>query len=222
MAAAFVLGEAISLGITIYNGRNEYGSMGAVMAAIFGVIAACVLISIQFSQGFGYAVKMGVSRRNYLVGAFASAFALMVLTLAGTALLQGLDMLAVKIAMPQVYYEFSLLTALPWHVTLGAALGICVTAVALSAVVGALLLRFGKRFFVVLWVIWMGVCFLPRPVVHILSGRDQSGLLGAAIVKVFDLMAQVPGWGWLALGAAAVAGCYFAAVHILKKQPVTI
>ena len=63
------------------SGKVEYGSMGAIFAGIFGVIVACVMIGMQFSQGFGFAVKMGVSRRRYLAGAFAAAFALMIFAL---------------------------------------------------------------------------------------------------------------------------------------------
>ena len=146
MAASFLLGETISLCVTAGSGQVEYGSMGAIFAGIFGVIVACVMIGMQFSQGFGFAVKMGVSRRRYLAGAFAAAFALMIFALAGTALLQGLDWLVVKLAMPELRYAFHLLTALPWYATIGAVLGICITGVALSAAAGAFLLRFGKPF----------------------------------------------------------------------------
>ncbi len=222
MAASFLLGETISLCVTAGSGQVEYGSMGAIFAGIFGVIVACVMIGMQFSQGFGFAVKMGVSRRRYLAGAFAAAFALMIFALAGTALLQGLDWLVVKLAMPELRYAFHLLTVLPWYATIGAVLGICITGVALSAAAGAFLLRFGKPFFAVLWIVWMGLCFLTGPVARILSKRDMSTPVSAALVTLFDALARLPGWFWMALIPAAIAGCYLAAVHILKKQPVTM
>ena len=63
---------------------------------------------------------------------------------------------------------------------------------------------------------------LRRPVLALADLPETEAEPDSGAAELWDAVARLPGWFWMALSPAAIAGCYLAAVHILKKQSVTM
>lgn len=182
---------------------NTYAPMGLLFAQLGAVVAAMV-IGTRYNADFDMAVKMGATRRGYLPAAFTVSF-LEILALTGVLWL---------LAQFETFFHDTFFSGTVvemettgWLGNIGLALSICVLLVGIIALVGALLHRYGRKAFWVVWAVWM-LFFIGGPrILDAVESGDNSifGHLGRFLAGFFD-----GGFGgmnllWVLLGGGLVS-----------------
>lgn len=181
--------------------------MGTILA-LGGLVLFNMVCFMQYHQQFMLALSMGRTRREFLLfyGICHTLWALIPLLLLPVLELAEKGFYA--LLFPDAWCEFLFSDFLPWHWLLPAAPFLALVTMFL----GSLYSRFGKRFHMVLYIVWMGTCILlPQAVNHI----DRLPL---PVARFFDLLFALPPAFWLTLAAAAVIAMVLTTVHLGRKQ----
>lgn len=202
--ACFLLGFGFcSLIMFVIDDPGTWVTFGTFMA-FFSLIFCAVLTFGRYYQQFMLALSMGRTRASFL---FSYALRTLLWLAAGYALL--LILYRVELAVGSKLFAPWPLEADPTFLTdwsfVAAALP-CVTV--FSMFVGALYSYFGKKAMAPLWFLWMALCLL--------GPQMDSGKL-APVARILE---AVPGWGWVVLGLAVLAGMAGTVIGLGKKQMV--
>lgn len=215
--AAGVFGLILFVIITRVTGEREEGiALGALLAGIAAIFAIFLYVAVQVSFSFALQVSMGFTRKQFLISWFAVEIGQGILAV----ILVVVFCLAENKLYPLLYPGIRMeVDFLPWILRYGLLAAAALPV--LGSFCGVLVLRFGKRAFWALWVLWMGGWLgLPR---ILAASRDMPksylGKLGGALNQI---LVSVPIDGWVGLIFAAAVVAVILTWRILMRQQVKI
>lgn len=198
-------------------GEPEFIPMGIILTMVAAIVCAVMFPAYYFSCGYEQALTLGCTRGRFLVGELALSLLHIVLLLSTVGLAVLADLGFYRVLYPQVYERID------WEeFQIDATFFIAVAAVAASLLCfglffGAMLQRWGKRAFWVLWGVGMAFTYLSGPIAHLLENNREDSLLGRMVGSIGRMLAFLPAAVYLCLGGAAVlAAGVFGAVLLLR------
>lgn len=206
MLAFFLLGLLMVWFIVGVTGdETTWFPMGGVLSAV-GVLLLAIFCYLSYHQDFMLALSFGRTRKEFMLLFALEQLLWVTVAYVGVMLLTALEEVIYSLLFPGMPGEISFMPILAdWRVFLP-----CVAAlVILPMFFGALYSRFGKRFGIVLYVIWL-LAFLVFPrLADRLENRLDLGILE-----------KIPVLGWIILGMAAAAAMILTTVKLGSKQTV--
>ncbi len=215
VCGAFLLGELIWTVLSVTLVKDEgWFPMGSVFL-IIGLAIVLFCVGGQFTLGFGNAVTMSRTRKQFLLGHYVismvclTACVLVSLGLSmlelfvGTHLLGGGDVADLQFLYQPLYYV---------------AFVVCGTV--LANFLGALIFRFGRTAFWVLWAIWM-FCSLVLPRMAKSAGESETllTLIGRFFSKFFTELSLA---GWSVIGLVGTLVAFVATLLLMRNQQVHV
>lgn len=207
MLPAFVLGiflTGFAMAVLLIALGEEVTSfpMGTLFGSIGLVVAALIYIS-YFRREFMLALTMGATRTEFLISFSMRQLLLMAFSYLMLLLLCFVESATYPLIFPGIISEFDIMPYL-----LNPILVICVAVVALvlTLFLGMLFCRYGKKVLVVIYIVYMLLCF------------GLSRLLHAQ--WLIALVVAIPLVGWIGIAVAAVAAMLASTVIMAKKQMV--
>ncbi|MDK2813644.1 MAG: hypothetical protein PWQ08_899 [Clostridiales bacterium] len=209
---AFLLGELIWTVLSVTVAKDEgWFPMGSVFL-IIGLAIDLFCVGGQFTLGFGNAVTMSRTRKQFLLGHYIismvclTACALAALGLSQLEITVGTHLLGSEPMDLQFLYQ-------PLYYV---AFVVCGTV--LANFLGALIFRFGRTAFWVLWAIWM-FCSLVLPRMAKSAGESETllTLIGQYFSKFFTELSLA---GWSAVGLVGTLVAFFATLLLMRNQQV--
>lgn len=197
------------MGIILAVDGGSWVPIGTILA-LGCLVLFTIVCYVQFNQQFMLALSMGRTRKEFLLffGIRHTLWALIALLLLPVLELAEKGIYA--LLFPDAWCELLFSDFLPWHWLLPAAPFLALVTMFL----GSLYSRYGKRFNVVLYIVWMSTCILlPQAINHI----DRLPL---PVARFFDLLFALPPAFWLTLSVAAIAAMVLTTIHLGKKQAV--
>lgn len=217
----WLFGVLLSLLIRFTEGDLFYIPLGGIMSAFGGVFALIFSLASSYSAGFELSVKMGATRRGYLIG--ESLFALF---LAVSSMAVSLAMILLEIPVGMLVAEewrtnglaltFEVVSFVPWYIW--AAIPFAVVIIGMFA--GALFSRFGRTAFWIMYLVFFTPVWLGSPIAEIIESGDTSTPIGRIIVSAAQALAAVPIGVWIALGCLIPVVLAVFAVWSLMKQEI--
>lgn len=212
----WVLGFAIMLIICRFDQGEEIFPMGGLICSMLFTVywAACMLLYLPF--WFSMAVSMGRTRKRFFVSYFAAEFTEAFLGLTLMLLLTGTEEWVYRMRYPDRISVTSL-------ASYGLKYGVFAAAVLLSlcGVCAAMIMKWGKRVFAVLWLLWMFLC-MGVPQILSASKEAPESIFGRAGKGLIFLAQSLRPSQWagvaMAVTVAAIAGSYL----ILRRQRVDL
>ena len=171
MAGAFVVGFIILLIVMGQTEENESAATaGTMMAVVLIVFIHFFATIISFVGQFNLAVSMGATRKNFVANYALFNMSEILLLEIGLVILGNLEKFIASRLFPNVVMEIDMTKFFDWKYLLAAIVVLTVSEIFL----GAVILRFGMKFFWVLWAIWMLAALLP---LNISKNEKLSGEL---------------------------------------------
>lgn len=217
----WAFGVLLSLLIRFTEGDLFYLPLGGIMALFGGMFALIFTLASAFSAGFELAVKMGVTRRGFLIGEALFALIAAVSVMVTAALLMLLEipvgmLVAEEWLTDGFALTFEVAAFIPWYIW--AALPFVVVILGMFA--GAVFSRFGRTAFWVLYLVFFTPVWLGSPIADILESGDTSTPIAQFIISAAQVLSAVPGGVWIALGCLIPAALAAFAVWSLMKQEI--
>ena len=218
LVGACLVGEIAAFCILHFVGEEpEFIPMGIILTTVAAVVCAVIFPAYYFSCGYEQALTLGCTRGHFLVGEIALALLHIVLLLATAGLAVLADLGFYRVFYPQVYARIDWEDFPPDTDLLIAAAAAVAALLCSGLFLGALLQRWGKRAFWVLWGVFMAFSYLTGPVIHLLERNSEDSLLGRMVGSIGRVLAFLPGTVYLCMGGAALLGAgVFGAVLLLR------
>ena len=218
MGGMYLVGIVISI---VFMARiDSNGSiilMGGIM--LFGaLIYMCFISAAQMVINYNYAIAMGQTRRQTMPAYLTATFIVYLIFDLLAVVLHGIErwlMSVVCAGLPQedvieplVRVKYLLLLAL--------------VGTAVTMLLGAAIMKFGKAAFIAFWIVIMAVCIGAGRVSNYLGGAGAGSALAHWVQQQMayigaHVQAVVPGGG-----VAASVICILAAYLMLRRQQVTV
>lgn len=198
----FLMGFLMALLLIALGEEVTSFPMGTVIGSIGLVVAALIYIS-YFRREFMLALTMGATRTEFLITFSLRQLLLMAFSYLMLLLLGSLESAVYPLIFPGIISEFDMMPVL-----LNPILVLCVAiaALVLTLFLGMLFCRYGKKVLVVIYIVYMLLCF------------GLSRLLHAQ--WLIALVISIPPIGWISIAVAAVAAMLTSTVIMAKKQMV--
>lgn len=192
-----------------------YVAIGTLLACIMAVLLSAIMILGQFVVYFNTEVSMGCLRKHFLVSFYLVSF---VFTLAYMAVIIVMNLIENALCRRMYPYLSSEIDFLPYILKWG------VPVIAVLCIVGIfssiLLLRFGRKAFWILWVIWMFGCVgIPR-VSEAMEDAPNS-LMGRIGSAVTGYLRGIPLNIMIGTAAAVSVFCMIMSWIFIRKQQVS-
>lgn len=206
MLAFFLLGLLMvwfMVGLT--EDETTWFPMGGLLAAM-GIVSFSILCFLSYHQDFMLALSFGRTRKEFMLLFALEQLIWIIAAYLGVILVAVLEEVLYSQLFPGMPGDISLIPFLTdWRVFLS-----CIAAlVILPMFLGTLHSRFGKRFGIILYFIWLFLCLvLPRLVEHLESHWNLS------------FFKKMPVLGWIILGIGALAAMLITTVKLGMKQAV--
>lgn len=191
---------------------DSWLALGTLMAIMIEAMIALLTGVISMGICFNLQVSMGCTRKRFFVSYYLANVVKDLLIVLLLLLLCAAETQLCRMIYPGIREELDLFS---WILTMGVPAALAVPAV--GSLCGAILLRFGRKGYWVLWFLWM-FAFLGVP--RIMGAPDGTffGELAGGITR----MAQtVPAGGWILTGAAGILLCIAVSWGMLRRQQVT-
>ena len=207
---AFLLGELLW---TILSATVTKGEAWVPMGAIFLIIGLAVVLFCvggQFTLGFGNAVTMSRTRKQFLLGHYVVSMVCLTACVLVALLLCVLDVTVGTRLLGSDPVDLSFLYQPLYYV----AFVVCGTV--LANFFGALIFRFGRTAFWVLWAIWM-FCSLVLPRMAKNAGESETllTLAGRYFMNFFTGLSLA---GWSVVGLLATLAAFCATLLLMHNQ----
>lgn len=195
---------------------ESYLALGTVMGLIGGGVYTIFVACASTGNDFNMQISVGCTRKRYFVSHLLA-------NLAGC-LTQVILLIGINLAEKALYariwpWRADEMSFLPYMFRYGALAAIA--AALIAEFCGALLLRFGRKAFWVLWALWMFGCIvIPR----IAEAADEApdsvfGRIGTGAGRILE---SVPVGIWPLLLTAVCVFCLAGSYQILRRQQVTL
>lgn len=182
------------------------------IVGIFCLVLCAIITFAKYHMEFMLALSMGRTRTAFM-GSYALRSVLMMAIGYGLLLLlYWVELTIGKKLFAAWPLGIELNFLFDWRVIVS----ILVIPMTLAMFLGALYSRFGKKFLVPLWFLWMGLCILGPQFLD-----EESAIYNASItVALRSALSKVPEWGWYSIVVAAVVGMGAGIYALGKKQMV--
>lgn len=200
-----------------FSNDTSYAPMGGILSGIVAFFYSGLMVLLQMSNSFNFAVSMGRTRKSFFVSYYIVALAGIIVAAALVFLFFWVE----NMLYPNIYPGYTqevetkdlnrfLPYVLPGAVLYTSALVFC----------GASLMKFGRKAFWVLWCLWMLGCLgLPRMIDA--ADENPASLYGIAGRALARFVQGVPFEIWI---AAFILACIFFpifAYRMIRRQQVT-
>ncbi|MDO4323760.1 MAG: hypothetical protein Q4C61_14680 [Lachnospiraceae bacterium] len=196
-------------------GMESYLTLGTIVGGTMAVFFIVIMIMSSIGIYFNVEVSMGCARKHFFGSYFIVSLIECLLGMGCLILLCTAENAGNTILHPGMKNEIDFLPyLLKWSVPAAVVLTV------FSLLCGALMIRFGRKAYWILWAIWMAaVLGLPK-ITDAMSDAPDSvlGRLGNAVGAAVK---AVPGTAWLPCMLAASAAGLAAAYVLLHRQQVT-
>lgn len=213
-AGAFLFGFILFSVIMRFSDESTYFAMGTVMGAMMALIFSVVQSLSGMQIYFNVEISMGMTRKQFLVSYLMTCFCANILNMVLLVGLNALENTLLRTIYAGLTEEINFLPylirwAFPAAVLLAVYGGFC----------GTLLLRFGRKAFWIMWVLWMFGC-LGIPKISDAVTENPESVYGKIGVFLGDVLRGISPNVWITaacvLGIGAFAGMWI----ILRKQEV--
>lgn len=213
----FVVGFIMMYVIMNFADADSTFPLATIFAIMMGIISTVLFGIVSFQIHFNNAVSMQIARKRFAISYLITAFIQMLVVVIMVIILGYIDKGLAGVLYPNIEQEFDIVTIFrgPYIVL------ITIGSVILQMFLGAVNLRFGKKAFWVLWVIWMSMCFLPQRIADAVENNSNSvfGNIGRGFVNITS---KYGAGMWMNLAIVCLIIMSVITVVIIRKQSVTI
>ena len=186
--------------------------MGTVMAWILFCLMSVMLGMFATTGYFNGHVGFSRTRKSFFLCDLATEFCWNLLNLLfiwGFSFIEGGILKTFYRAYPEEFKGI-------WGLWLGWVLpALALALAAFRELTGALILRFGKKVFWVMWGLWMIICIVPGKI-----GRDKNGTAAKIMNEIAARIKEVPLAGWAVMGVLLLLLLLAVSWMLLRKQAV--
>lgn len=184
------------------------------ICALIPMSGVLVLIFLKYHQEFMLALSMGQTRKEFMITYALRQILWTIAAYAIILLLYRLEGLYYQVMFLHKAQAFALDFLTDWRFVVPFVLGLALLPMFLGTMYG----RFGNRFLVIVYFIWIGSCILiPRLINH---GDEYTGPFQAEIGAAAAWIVGLPPLAWVVTGVALVAVMAVSTIRIGMKQMV--
>lgn len=211
----YVIGMILHYVLTVTDSTaTSYFPLGTIMGMAMAGVYLFVMVLVQIRIYFNLEVSMGCTRAGFLVSFYLVNAAGTLLGAGFLTVLEAAENALDGLLYPGLEREVDLLPyLLKWGVPAAVAVPM------LAGFMGALLIRYGRKAFWVLWGLWMfGALVLPR-ILEAASEAPETlyGRVGGWIAREFGAVSTNV---WIAAGAVGSLLCLAGSWMLIRKQQV--
>ena len=204
LSIAYVVAQVLALAICFTSGDHEYlGIIPGVLMAV-GTISTLLVLTMGFYTDFDMAIKMGCTRKEYVVGKGISSL-LQGLFCAGLSCLYMLLEVGIgKLIVEKVTTDFT------FFIPVGAMLAtlvLCVIATVAAYLLGSVLVKFERKGYLGMALVYFVLIGLSGPVQKLLNNSPDTWLAKAIIAiitaPIWILITGISLVGLLLIGIAS-------------------
>lgn len=199
-------------------GSETYAEMGCFISSMFALILLLLRFVFWGPYNFNMAVSMGRTRTSAMLANAAHSAVLTTLFAVSLWLFHLIEKHLYSTLYPTLENEISFVNI----VSPGSLVLIAAALWAVTFVLGAMITRYGKKAWWVVWAIWMFCCLiLPR----LMDGNsDDASILSRAVHGIFTavtgLLGSIAPAVWIAIAVLAAAAALFAGVRMYLRAEV--
>lgn len=198
------------------NSPETYSNVGIMFAMALGGVSVLFTDFMFFAINFNIAVSMGISRKRFLTDATIVLFAQHLLYIALLFVLSKLEMLLAGLFYPSIDMVKDVMVI--DGMMLLQMIGVSLAIIAVSIFIGALLQRFGKTAF---WIMWGAYMFFAIGGVGLTSlSKSNGGLINTIASTIGNILQNITFAGRLTIIAVLCTILAGIGVLIFKKAPV--
>ena len=216
LIAAGLFGTALMCTVLSVSGENEtYFEIGTLIAGIVFAMWSLVGTGLNFYSSFQIEVGMGSTRKHFFVSFYLCGLVQSLINVLLLGLVYLLEHNLYRILYPGMASEVEMG---PGTAGVGIFLAIVLPMVGVGA--AALMMRFGKIAFWIMWAIWMaGFLLVPR-LLGAAEDHPESvyGILGKGIMGLTGIFSLPV---WLGIIFAASVLLFLGSYRIIRRQQVT-
>ncbi|MEG2206169.1 MAG: hypothetical protein RRY03_05790 [Oscillospiraceae bacterium] len=207
------------LAVVVIAKADTYMNLSMPICAMLSLFVILIDNVSYFSIEFEQAIRMSRTRKGYL--ASTCLFDLVqglscVLLLAVFALIDNLVYGVFFKSLPLDAEYINVFTM----ENLGYAVGAIVALICISIFIGALLQRFGKAAFWVVWGVYMFFALFGINISKYIETNNRSGLLGKMVNGVADIMKAMPNESMLVLCGGALLAMFIVGYGFLRRATI--
>ncbi|MDD6038606.1 MAG: hypothetical protein PUD20_07445 [bacterium] len=190
--------------------------MGGFMGLMGFFLVALLIVGQDFWQSFNHAVSMSQARKRFVPAYIASVAVCQIIFVIVLKVFISIERLKLAVMYPTLPYDGDFSLIFSWKVLFCLAIG----SLGIGIFLGAMLLKFGKAAYVVVWVLWMLVCIgVPKLMEY--SRHHKNTVVGRILRSIGAAFENaVPSAlpiSIIVISAALVVIAYL----MLRKQPVS-
>ena len=212
---AFLFGFILFSVIMRFSDESTYFAMGTILGAATALIYSMIQSLNAMHMYFNLEISMGVTRKQFYISYLLTCLCANIISMIWIVGLNALENALLRTIYAGLTEEINFLPYLiRWAVPVSAILAV------FGGFCGALLLRFGRKAFWILWALWMFGCIgIPQISDAVIEKPDSFyGQFGAAVGNVLSsISVQV----WIAAAVVLSAGALAGMWMIIRKQQVT-
>lgn len=212
--AVFILG--VILQVLIFNLDEDVHSvfeLGTLIAFCFSLFVLMMFVLATFGVNFEYAVRMGRTRKSFLIAYIA-------VTLCHTfvAIITGFILsLIEKQLYTQLYSQYFYDNMVLAHITPLIVIVVIFVEVIIPMFVGALLLKYGMKAFWILWAIWMiGTVAIPK--IFKSAIENENSVLGIFERKLAASLGGINIAFWIIIGGVILIIMLISTFNMILNQ----
>ncbi len=195
---------------------DSYFTMGTAIAILMMGAYILFMEMAQINLYFNTQISLGSTRKEFYLSAIVTNFLIVLLNIL---LLLGINRLETLLLMKSFPAMENEVEMFPWLIRLGLPIGILLSLA--GTLGGILLLRYGRKAFWIMWVIWMvGCLFLPR--IGEITEEAPDSFLGVIVGSIQKGIVMIPGSAWGILGVAAAILLLGISWGFIRKQQVQL
>lgn len=211
--AGGLFGIILATIIYFVSGREYYMEMASLMCLMAAAFTLFLGAAFAERTSFTDAITLGVTRGNYIIARYIVLLLEGVLSVALIALMIGIDKLLFPSAKHETIFDFTGVNAL-------VVTAVCLLIPVLSMFFGMLYVKFEKKFFWVMWGLWMICCIGGPRIISAMDNHPESFVakIGFFIAAVLSL----PVWVGILLLAVILGVIIFITNRMYKTLTITV
>lgn len=203
LGGTWLAGFILSCGVVVFCKTNDYANIGILIMMMIGALILTFSSSISSCVDFELAVRMSQPRKKSLVAMLIIDALHGLAYTAIIAVLAILDKFLASAFFKNISMEESFMEIINLKSMLYIFLG-CMCMYIFGIFFGALLQRFGKVAFWIIYALYMLAIFGTSSVSSLISKRDTSSFMGKLAVGAYDMLSAISADGVIVLAVALV------------------
>lgn len=212
----YLLGFVL-VAILIATGVADTAATLASLFAMLGLAFWFFGVGAQMSIGLTNAIIMSRTRKRYIFSHYAVNLVYTVAQCALVLLLCRLD----RFLMGSLYSHLELEVDFAEFIGFKILVPVVIGGVIVASFLGALLTRYGKKAFWVLWSVWMFTFLVLPRASEAAAESGNATILGMVALRVVSFVTAIPLSTWQWIGGAALLVCFAGSFLLVRKQAVT-